>query len=106
VVLVSRPSFRGLASCYTSALIAILGAEDEANDMAHAIERAQIKKVSAANYLEIAVVIDASRSEHRRLLRVRAREVHWSSAAVQGKGLQSHRHHTGSAVRARRGLRL
>lgn len=45
----------------TSALIAILRAEDEAGDMAHAIERAQVRKISAANYLETAVVIDSSR---------------------------------------------
>jgi len=45
----------------TSALIAILRAEDDASDMALAIERAQIRKISAANYLETAVVIDASR---------------------------------------------
>jgi ribonuclease VapC len=45
----------------TSALIAILRAEDDASDMAHAIERAQVRKISAANYLETAVIIDASR---------------------------------------------
>ncbi len=45
----------------TSALIAILRAEDDASDMAHAIERAQARKISAASYLETAVVIDASR---------------------------------------------
>jgi ribonuclease VapC len=45
----------------TSALIAILRAEDDASDMALAIERAQVRKISAANYLEAAVVIDASR---------------------------------------------
>jgi ribonuclease VapC len=45
----------------TSALIAILRAEDDASDMALAIERAQVRKISAANYLETAVVIDASR---------------------------------------------
>jgi ribonuclease VapC len=45
----------------TSALIAILRAEDDAPDMARAIERAQSRKMSAANYLETAVVIDASR---------------------------------------------
>ena len=45
----------------TSALIAILRDEDDASDMAHAIERAQVRKVSAASYLETAVVIDASR---------------------------------------------
>jgi ribonuclease VapC len=45
----------------TSALIAILRAEDEASDMALAIERARVRKISAASYLETAVVIDASR---------------------------------------------
>ncbi len=45
----------------TSALIAILRAEDDASDMALAIERAQVRKISAASYLETAVVIDASR---------------------------------------------
>ena len=45
----------------TSALIAILRVEDDARDMALAIERAQVRRISAANYLEAAVVIDASR---------------------------------------------
>ena len=45
----------------TSALIAILRAEDDASDMALAIERAPARRISAANYLETAVVIDASR---------------------------------------------
>jgi ribonuclease VapC len=45
----------------TSALIAILRAEDDAIDMAHAIERARDRRISAANYLEAAVVIDGSR---------------------------------------------
>ena len=45
----------------TSALIAILRAEDDAAEMAHAIEDAQVRRISAANYLETAVVIDASR---------------------------------------------
>jgi ribonuclease VapC len=45
----------------TSALIAILRAEDDAADMALAIEKAQSRRMSAANFLEIAVVIDASR---------------------------------------------
>lgn len=45
----------------TSALIAILRDEGDASDMAHAIERAQVRRVSAASYLETAVVIDASR---------------------------------------------
>jgi ribonuclease VapC len=45
----------------TSALIAILRAEPDAGEMARAIERAQIRRISAANWLETAVVIDASR---------------------------------------------
>lgn len=45
----------------TSALIAILRAEDDASDMALAIEHAQVRRISAANFLEAAVVIDASR---------------------------------------------
>ena len=45
----------------TSALISILRAEDDASDMALAIEKAQIRRISSANYLETAVVIDASR---------------------------------------------
>jgi ribonuclease VapC len=45
----------------TSALIAILRAEDDASDMALAIERSQVRKISAASYLETAVIIDASR---------------------------------------------
>lgn len=45
----------------TSALIAILRAEDDASDMALAIEKAQARRISAANFLETAVVIDASR---------------------------------------------
>lgn len=45
----------------TSALVAILRAEPDAGEMAIAIERAQIRRLSAANWLETAVVIDASR---------------------------------------------
>jgi ribonuclease VapC len=45
----------------TSALIAILRAEPDASEMAHAIERADSRRMSAANWLEAAVVIDASR---------------------------------------------
>jgi len=45
----------------TSALIAILRAEPDAGEMARAIERAQIRRISAASWLETAVVIDASR---------------------------------------------
>lgn len=45
----------------TSALISILRAENDAAAMAHAIEEAAIRRISAANYLETAVVIDGSR---------------------------------------------
>jgi ribonuclease VapC len=45
----------------TSALIAILRAEDDAGDMALAIEEAQVRRISAANFVETAVIIDASR---------------------------------------------
>ena len=45
----------------TSALIAILRAEQDASQIAQAIERAQSRRISAANYLEAAVVIDGSR---------------------------------------------
>ncbi len=45
----------------TSALIAILRAEPDAAQLAHAIERARSRRISAANWLETAVVIDASR---------------------------------------------
>src|SRR5882757_387865 len=45
----------------TSALIAILRAEPETQDCAVAIERNQIRRVSAANFVETALVIDGSR---------------------------------------------
>ncbi len=45
----------------TSALIAILRAEQDASEIAHAIERARTRRISAANYLEAAVIIDGSR---------------------------------------------
>ena len=45
----------------TSALIAILRAEPDASEMAHAIERVQSRRISAANWLETAAVIDTSR---------------------------------------------
>jgi ribonuclease VapC len=45
----------------TSALVAILRLEPDAREMADAIQRAQIRRISAANWLETAVVIDASR---------------------------------------------
>ncbi|CAA9254601.1 MAG: Toxin 1, PIN domain [uncultured Chloroflexi bacterium] len=45
----------------TSAIIAILRDEPEAMACAHAIERAAVRRIAAATYLEAAVVIDASR---------------------------------------------
>ena len=45
----------------TSALIAILRAEPDASELAHAIERAQDRRISAVNWVETAVVIDTSR---------------------------------------------
>src|SRR3954454_20395980 len=45
----------------TSALIAILRNEPEAKDCALAIEQNQIRRVSAANFVETALVIDGSR---------------------------------------------
>ena len=45
----------------TSALIAILRDEDDAREIALAIERAETRRISAANYLETAVAIDGSR---------------------------------------------
>jgi ribonuclease VapC len=45
----------------SSALLAILRAEPEASDRAKAIESATSRRVSAANFLETAIVIDGSR---------------------------------------------
>jgi ribonuclease VapC len=45
----------------TSALIAILRAEPESVSFARAIENAEQRRISAANFLETAVVIDCSR---------------------------------------------
>jgi ribonuclease VapC len=45
----------------TSALVAILRDEPEAPACAAAIESASVRRLSAANYLEAAVVIDGSR---------------------------------------------
>jgi ribonuclease VapC len=44
-----------------SALIAILRDEPEALSCAHAIENSAVRRVSAANFVEAAVIIDASR---------------------------------------------
>jgi len=49
----------------TSALIAILRAEPDASEMAGAIESARDRRISAANWLRTAVVIDASRDPVR-----------------------------------------
>ena len=45
----------------TSALIAILRDEPEALSCAQAIENSSVRRVSAANFVEAAVIIDASR---------------------------------------------
>jgi ribonuclease VapC len=45
----------------TSALIAILRDEPEALSFAQAIENSAVRRVSAANFVEAAVIIDASR---------------------------------------------
>lgn len=45
----------------TSAVVAILRAEPEAARCAEAVEAAHRRRISAANYLEAAVVIDGSR---------------------------------------------
>jgi ribonuclease VapC len=45
----------------TSALLAILRAEPEAQACAEAIERSVIRRVSAGTFLEAAIVIDSSR---------------------------------------------
>jgi hypothetical protein len=42
----------------TSALIAILRDEPEALSCAHAIEKSAVRRVSAANFVEAAVIID------------------------------------------------
>jgi ribonuclease VapC len=46
----------------TSALVAILRDEPDAEAFARAIENARIRRVSAVNYVEAAAVIDGSRS--------------------------------------------
>jgi ribonuclease VapC len=45
----------------TSALIAILRDEPEAPSCAHAIENSAVRRLSAANFVEAAAIIDASR---------------------------------------------
>jgi ribonuclease VapC len=44
----------------TCALIAILRDEPEASSCAHAIENSAVRRLSAANFVEAAVIIDAS----------------------------------------------
>jgi ribonuclease VapC len=45
----------------SSALIAILRDERDASDHARAIEAARFRRLSAASYLEVAIVVDGSR---------------------------------------------
>jgi ribonuclease VapC len=45
----------------SSALLAILRNEPEAERCARAMEKAAIRRISAANFLEAAIIIDASR---------------------------------------------
>jgi uncharacterized protein with PIN domain len=54
----------------TSALISILRAEDDARDLASAIETARVRRISAASFLETAVLIEASRDPRRIARRV------------------------------------
>jgi ribonuclease VapC len=46
----------------TSAIVAILRDEPEAESFARAIEAARIRRISAVNYVEAAAVIDGSRN--------------------------------------------
>ena len=46
----------------SSAVIAVLRAEPEALDFARAIESAEIRRISAVNYVEAAVIIDSGRN--------------------------------------------
>jgi ribonuclease VapC len=45
----------------TSALIAILRDEPQAETLAHAIESSSVRRLSAVSFVEAAVIIDASR---------------------------------------------
>lgn len=45
----------------TSAIIAILAAEDDAAIYAHAIAGAGVRRLSAVNYLECGIVLDSQR---------------------------------------------
>ncbi len=46
----------------TSAIVAILRDESGARDCALAIEKSQVRRISAANFVEAALVIDGSRN--------------------------------------------
>ena len=46
----------------TSAVVAILRDESDAGELAAAIESAVVRRVSAATYVEVAIVIDSNRS--------------------------------------------
>lgn len=46
----------------TSAVVAILRDESDASELAAAIESADVRRVSAATYVEAAIVIDSNRS--------------------------------------------
>ena len=46
----------------TSAVVAILRDESDAGELAAAIESADVRRVSAATYVEAAIVIDSNRS--------------------------------------------
>jgi ribonuclease VapC len=46
----------------TSAIVAVLRDEPDAESFAHAIASAEIRRVSAVNYVEAAAVIDGSRN--------------------------------------------
>jgi len=46
----------------TSAIVAILRNEQDADELAAAIESAELRRVSAATYVEAAIVIDSNRN--------------------------------------------
>ena len=46
----------------TSAVVAILRDESDASELAEAIESADVRRVSAATYVEAAIVIDSNRN--------------------------------------------
>ena len=51
----------------TSAIVAILRDEAGASDCARAIEKTRSRRISAANFVETALVIDGSRDQLRRI---------------------------------------